>query len=214
MIPTHIYVTIIPTPLRATVAENPFLFLGLGVLFLCIVLIISHATEQFFSKKSTRHRNYYKTANRVLKKLPTLKNDGSRLNYLRQINPYVFEELLLLAFKKQGFKVKRNKSYSGDGGIDGKVWIGGKCYLIQAKRYSQAINPNHIDEFGKVLQYMNCDGLFIHTGRTGEKSIYHSAKYPIYIISGKRLLDLLSGNFTFQPKNKINYEKVILGEKK
>ncbi|CCW28959.1 restriction endonuclease [Xenorhabdus nematophila] len=188
----------IPTPLRETVAENPLLFLVLGVLFLCVALIISNAIERFFSKKSTRHRNYYKTANRVLKKLPILKNDGSRLNYLRQTNPYVFEELLLLAFKKQGFKVKRNKSYSRDGGIDGKIWIGGKCYLIKAKRYSQAINPKHIEEFGKVLQYMNCGGFFIHTGRTGEKSIYQSVNYPIYIISGKRLLDLLSGSFIFQ----------------
>ncbi|CDL79979.1 restriction endonuclease [Xenorhabdus cabanillasii] len=201
------------TPLRATVAENPLFFLVLGILFLCVVLVISHAIEQFFSKKSTRHRNYYKTAERILKKLPSLSNDGSRLNYLRQINPYVFEELLLLAFKKQGFKVKCNKSYSGDGGVDGKVWIEGKCYLIQAKRYSQAINPKHIEEFGKVLQYMNCEGFFIHTGRTGEKSIYHSINYPIYIISGERLLNLLTGNFIFQSQYKNYHERMSLGEK-
>ncbi|MBC8947029.1 restriction endonuclease [Xenorhabdus indica] len=202
----------ISTPLRAIVTENPLFFLMLGVLFLCVVLAISHAIEKFFSKKSTKHRNYYKTAEEVLKKLPRLRNNVSRLNYLRQINPYVFEELLLLAFQKQGFKVKRNKSYSGDGGIDGKVWIEGKCFLIQSKRYSQAINPKHIQEFGEVLKCMNCEGFFIHTGRTGGKSIYHSINYPIYIISGKRLLNLLSGSFIFNAQSKNYPEKISLGE--
>ncbi|MDC9607132.1 restriction endonuclease [Xenorhabdus griffiniae] len=187
-----------PTPLHAAVAENSLFFLLLGILFICVVLVINHVTEHFFSKKSTRHRSYYKTAEKVFKKLPSLRNDGSRLKYLRQINPYVFEELLLLAFKKQGFKIKRNKCYSGDGEIDGKVWIKGKCFLIQAKRYSQAINPKHIEEFGEILQQMNCEGLFIHTGRTGGKSIYYSINYPIYIISGKRLLNLLYGDFIFK----------------
>ncbi|GJK49706.1 hypothetical protein TUM17560_20830 [Serratia marcescens] len=87
--------------------------------------------------------------------------------YLRKINPYVFEELLLLAFERQGYAVIRNASYSGDGGLDGQVIIEGKTYLIQAKRYGRTITPSHITSFGALLRQYHCDGFFIHTGRTG-----------------------------------------------
>ena len=61
------------------------------------------------------------------------------MKYLRKINPYVFEELLLLAFERRGMRVIRNSRYSGDGGLDGQVLIDGERWLIQAKRYGRTI---------------------------------------------------------------------------
>ncbi|WP_275372381.1 restriction endonuclease [Xenorhabdus bovienii] len=179
-------------------ASNPlylsFIIMGMVLFFLIAIFSIG----KNYSIREVRHRCYHQTAKKILKKLPSLSNNGSRMNYLRKINPYVFEELLLLAFKNQGFKIQRNKSYSEDGGLDGKVWIDGRCFLIQAKRYGQAINSQHVEEFGKLLQKIKCEGFFIHTGRTGEKSVYQCHRYTaIHMISGKKLLDLLAGHSTF-----------------
>lgn len=139
-----------------------------------------------------RHRRYRRQAAGVLAKLPQLAGDGQRLNYLRKINPYVFEELLLLAFERRGYPVKRNRSYSGDGGLDGQVFIAGQRWLVQAKRYSRAVDPAHVAAFGELLAREQVPGFFIHTGRTGPKSYRHGRQYPaITIISGQKLLALL-----------------------
>ncbi|MGS6531656.1 restriction endonuclease, partial [Enterobacter hormaechei] len=42
------------------------------------------------------------------------------INYLRKIDAFVFEELLLEGFEAHGFRTMRIKRYSGDGGIDGQ----------------------------------------------------------------------------------------------
>lgn len=155
-----------------------------------------------------RHRRYRQTAERVLTRLPQLVSDGARLNYLRRINPYVFEELLLLALENQGLKVIRNPSYSGDGGLDGQVLIAGERWLIQAKRYSRSISPQHIRDFGELLARENCCGFFIHTGRTGRKSRDGLQTYPqVQLVSGQRLLHLLAGRADWYP-HKTNGEYI------
>ena len=93
-------------------------------------------------KASTRrHRRYRATAGRVLNKLNSLPGDGQRLTYLRKISPYVFEELLLSAFERQGLAVVRNASYSGDGGLDGGHHRR-RVLAYPAKRYSRAVSPH------------------------------------------------------------------------
>lgn len=143
---------------------------------------------------SRRHQRYRRQAARILNILPGLAGDGCRLSYLRKINPFVFEELLLLAFARQGYRVKRNPRYSGDGGLDGQVWIDGQHFLIQAKRYSCAIDPQHVADFACLLKQRDTQGLFIHTGRTGAKSRAEAGETAyLRIISGQILLDLLAG---------------------
>ncbi|EKO1958028.1 restriction endonuclease [Salmonella enterica] len=148
-----------------------------------------------------RHRRYRQTAEWVLTRLPQLVSDGARLNYLRRINPYVFEELLLLALENQGLKVIRNPSYSGDGGSDGQVLIAGKRWPIQAKRYNRSVSPQHIRDFGELLTRENCCGFFIHTGRTGRKSRDGLQTNPqVQLVSGQRLLNLLAGRADWYPR--------------
>ncbi|WJV38604.1 restriction endonuclease [Raoultella terrigena] len=147
------------------------------------------------SASARRHRRYQATSARVLQRLPQLGGDGQRLAYLRKINPYVFEELLLLAFERQGYAVIRNASYSGDGGLDGQVIIGDKKYFIQAKRYGRTITPSHIQDFGALLLKSRCEGFFIHTGRTGQLSRALLQNHPhVHLVSGQKLLALLAGN--------------------
>lgn len=188
-------------PLRPYLAEIAEPVLGIApILFFIITVAAISMLFRLRGKASVRrHRRYRKTAERLLKTLPTLAGDAQRVSYLRRVNPYVFEELLLLAMARQGLTVIRNASYSGDGGLDGQVFVKGQRWLIQAKRYSRAIDPAHVAEFSALLIQHRCGGLFIHTGRTGAKSKQHVISshdntFPLHIISGQQLLALLAGN--------------------
>nr|WP_258167282.1 restriction endonuclease [Scandinavium goeteborgense] len=152
-------------------------------------------TRKGRSHRQRRHQRYQNTAQRVLVRLKSLDGDGQRLVYLRKINPYVLEELLLTAFEQQGHTVVRSPSYSGDGGIDGQVVIDGVTWLIQAKRYRHSISPQHVQAFIRLLVSRNQPGFFIHTGRTGPASRALGRDCAqLRIISGQQLLDLLAGH--------------------
>lgn len=173
--------------MRATLIE------GLGPLaWLLLLLSLLGWIALLAGRQSSRHQRYQRQARRVLDRLPQLAGDGQRLNYLRKINPYVFEELLLTAFERRGYSIKRNSRYSKDGGLDGQVWINGQRYLIQAKRYARTISPAHVAAFGELVRREGCKGLFVHTGRTGLVSRAELAHIPeIELLSGQNLLNLL-----------------------
>lgn len=162
------------------------------VVWLLLLLSLLGWIALLVGTRANRHRRYQRQARCVLDRLPQLAGDGQRLNYLRKINPYVFEELLLTAFERRGYPIKHNSRYSGDGGLDGQVWIDGQRYLIQAKRYARTISLAHVAEFGALVRRERCRGLFVHTGRTGPKSRAELAHIPeIELLSGQKLLNLL-----------------------
>lgn len=100
---------------------------------------------------------------------------------------------MLEAFKQRGYQVIRNKRYTGDGGIDGKVILHGEIWLIQAKRYSGYINPAHVSAFLSACEYHQCRGFFIHTGKTGtglRGELNRSDN--IILLSGDKLIRFLS----------------------
>ncbi|AUH01890.1 restriction endonuclease [Pectobacteriaceae bacterium CE70] len=179
--------------------ETPGLWLSL-LLLLLVLLALSFIC---FPVSQRRHRRYQRQASRVLVRLPQLRDDAARLVYLRKINPYVFEEMLLTAFARQGYRIKRNVRYSGDGGIDGQVWINGQRWLIQAKRFSSCIQSGHVRDFGELVRQEKCRGFFVHTGRTGEVSREALSAVPdITLISGGRLLTLLAGDAGWQTRGR------------
>ena len=125
------------------------------------------------------------------KKIPKI------LTYVRKLDPFVFEELLLTVLDEAGYRIRRSQRYTRDGGCDG-------CFrdennreiLLQAKRYSSHIKPTHVKEFGKLVGNFNAYyGIFVHTGRTGPKS-HISKPRNVTIISGNHLVRLL-----LQPKD-------------
>ncbi len=178
-----------PQTIALLLSVNPLLAAGLVVLLVVVAWLFRRQTAT-----ARRHRRYRATAARVHQRLRELNGDGQRMSYLRKINPYVFEELLLLSFERQGLRVERNASYSGDGGLDGRVFINGECWLIQAKRYSRAISPGHVRDFDALLSRAGQRGFFIHTGRTGQMSrAVCRTSSRLKIISGQNLLRLLSG---------------------
>lgn len=113
---------------------------------------------------------------------------------LREMNPYAFEELLLTCCEEQGWQIQRNFRYSNDGGVDGRVLIVGKLYLIQAKRYTGHIKSEHIRDFHNVIEKEGAaGGFFIHTGKTGQLSKKLLDELGIKLISGQRLINFVLG---------------------
>jgi restriction system protein len=116
------------------------------------------------------------------------------LAILRQMNPYAFEELLLTCCQDQGWQIQRNFRYSNDGGVDGRITIKGKLYLIQAKRYTGHIKPEHIHNFHNVIhQEKAAGGFFIHSGKTRQISKELLHEFGINLISGQRLVNFVLG---------------------
>ncbi len=146
---------------------------------------------------SNKHQRYIRLADFVLKRLrevSTVVQLAEALGILRKMNPYAFEELLLTCCHEQGWEIERNFKYSGDVGLDGRVTIALRLYLIQAKRYRGYINPKHIRDFDQVIQREEAHGgFFIHTGRTGELSKELLREYQISLLSGQRLVNFVLG---------------------
>ena len=110
------------------------------------------------------------------------------------MDPLAFEELLLTCFEMRGHEVVRNRRYTGDGGIDGRVVLHGVIWLIQAKRYDSAVRPEHVRSFAALRARQRQPGLFVHTGRTGGMSRDALAgQSRVEILSGGRLVALLTG---------------------
>ncbi|MBD2450486.1 restriction endonuclease [Nostoc sp. FACHB-152] len=149
-------------------------------------------------KNQTKHQRNINHANAIRQWLRS-KNPEAELPTviatLRKIDPYVFEELLLACCQEQGWQIERNLKYSGDGGVDGRVWIADSLYLIQAKRYADYINSQHIQQFQQIIQQRSASGgFFIHTGKTGDKSKQMINDCPqVILVSGQRLVDFVLG---------------------
>lgn len=158
----------------------------------CIVTAAMFVLERMTRPKG-RHARYIKRAWRVYRKIQKHEMvDGQLIVYLRRINPYVFEELVLIAFSKKGYSIKRNTSYSGDGGVDGQMHKDGKEYYVQCKRYASYIQMNHVQEFAYKCHRDGRAGFFVHTGRTGPLLKRNPQSYgDVEIISGQRLIALM-----------------------
>lgn len=152
------------------------------------LFVITVTLRHFFSKHS-RYRRY---AKREYHKIQKIESDALKFGHLRHLNPFVFEELIIYALKRKGWKAWHGRKYTGDGGIDGYAKYKGVKYYIQDKRYQNHINPQHVINFAQICERDSRHGLFIHTGKTGEKSWKMSSNCNIEIVSGHRLLRLIS----------------------
>ncbi len=160
-----------------------------------LFLLISIGLFYFYLKPPySRHKRNILKSKTILQKIHSFAHAGQKMNYLRKIDPFVFEELLLTAFEKKGYSIIRNRKYTGDGGIDGLIFDkDGNKVLIQAKRYTSYINPRHLDEFQVLVNNSNAiQGKFVHTGKTGKQTYSSYKNTNIDIISGSRLLDLIN----------------------
>jgi len=159
----------------------------------CLVVLITIYNKYKTNNKQT-HMWRQKSAKKIHNSLKSIEHNGQIISYLRKIEPFVFEELLLIAVAQNPqCKVIKNDRYTGDGGIDGKFILNNKLYIIQAKRYKSIIHSQDILDFiRKINETQAHKGLFIHTGRTNTASWeFCSNDDSIEIISGTRLVHLI-----------------------
>lgn len=157
-------------------------------IFVLFIIIIGYR-----SQAKNRHKAKQVTADKIIQKIATLQHPGQKIAYLRKVDPYAFEELILTLLQRKGFVIARNERYSGDGGIDGRFQHQNRLWLVQAKRYSGRIRAEHVRAFAEVLNQNDCDGIFVHTGSTPSSvrtAVNAGSARRIEIISGDRLLAL------------------------
>ncbi|MFY7819351.1 MAG: restriction endonuclease [Rhodoluna sp.] len=113
--------------------------------------------------------------------------------YLRKIDPYLFEELVLTALEDSGLFVLRNTRYSADGGLDGRIlfWLG-RSVAVQCKRYSGPVSTGHVAVFRNLVQSArHSAGLFVHTGQTRPATRAGFDAHNIHLVSGSTLIRLI-----------------------
>ena len=151
---------------------------------------------KFFTRRP-RHHWRIKKASWFLRRLREIgleSGPAAQFGFMRSkaIDPFTFEEAILTALEQRKIKIKRNRRYTGDGGIDGIAWCEGNRTLIQAKLYRGYIKPQDVRDFRGLCQRRNALGLFVHSGRTGPMS-QECISPMLDIISGNRLLQFLEG---------------------
>ena len=117
------------------------------------------------------------------------------LRTLRDISPYLFEEIIISALQHHDFTVTRYSTYSGPGGLDGTFTCERGRFILHAKCNRGNVSGVHIRRLGQAIKRRRANGgLLIHTGRT-PPTAYKLIKpgSPIIILSGERLADLMRG---------------------
>jgi restriction system protein len=143
-------------------------------------------------KRKDYHKKMIFNASNRLNTLANIGLEGRRINYLKKVHHFEFEELILTAFELKGFKIYRNSRYTGDGGVDGAVDIDGCKTLIQAKRFRDHIRLSDVNDFIQECVARNVKGLFIHSGKTSDRIRHVIAETEhVQLVSGSKLLDLL-----------------------
>ncbi|APA68772.1 restriction endonuclease [Janthinobacterium sp. 1_2014MBL_MicDiv] len=164
-------------------------------------MLVRCASQLFNAIRMRRlpeHRRRVGQSRAVLRAVRQFEGEGYAarcLAYLRSVDPLVFEEVVLSALEDAGLMVLRNQRYSGDGGIDGKVWLPGQgWYAVQSKRYGGHVNHHHVAAFGEAIRHLGFGaGLFLHTGRSGAAVYTHLTKSKVVLVSGASLVRLVLG---------------------
>lgn len=137
---------------------------------------------------------------RILEKILKISPDENEaikviLPLLKQLNPFVFEEVLLQACERWKYHVIRTEKQTKDNGIDGGFAYKGYFYVIQAKLYSGETVTKHLDMFANAIEWHHATrGFFCHTGKATEEFKQEASKYPmIEVVSGQKLVEFLLG---------------------
>lgn len=128
-----------------------------------------------------------------LTKLKKIQSQPQLFRYIRKIDAFVFEEMILFAFEALGCDIRRNSRYTGDGGVDGRFRYQGAQYLIQAKNYSGFIQTADIKSLSEQSSAAEAIGVFVHTGKTRPATWRIARQQNVVVISGSAVLALLLG---------------------
>jgi restriction system protein len=117
------------------------------------------------------------------------------LEYLKQIEPVEFENVVAGLFRGMGYKTQLTP-VSGDGGVDIEVSIEhvGLCHrwLVQAKRYTANVGVKEVREYCSLRYREQADGVIIVTTAGFTRGAYEeAAKHNVKLIEGALLISML-----------------------
>lgn len=121
------------------------------------------------------------------------------LEKLHESNPYYFEKIVLILFKKMGYGAFQETKKSGDGGIDGIInqdQLGLEKIYIQAKRYAQdnRVREPEIRNFIGAMSGDVSKGIFVTTSEFDKSAIAKARdarNHRLILIDGDQLADLM-----------------------
>lgn len=175
----------------------PYVWPALVVLVAIVLLrlIFSRGSKTKAQRKHAWNRERSWKDLKRIREIDPLKNPGPCFGWLRKVDPYRFEEMILSELARRGIEITRNTAYSGDGGIDGQFRFAGQPWLVQAKRYKGHIKQEHVWAFDAICQQRGARGLFIHTGRTPDALRQLKRQCgDVRIISGEELMKFFAGS--------------------
>lgn len=158
-----------------------------------IIILGIYLLTKYIKKEKKSHTWRKKSAKKFLETIKNIEHTGQLITYLRKIDAFVLEEMVLSILEsREDINIERNSRYTGDGGIDGKFVLltnnTNKKGYIQVKRYSSYINNKDVEKFLIQIENNNIDvGLFIHTGKSGKKT-YQYLGNKVKLISGDKLM--------------------------
>lgn len=138
---------------------------------------------------------------------------------LFSVNPYYFQKIVLLLFKKMGYGDFESTPKSGDGGVDGIInqdQLGIERIYVQAKRYGEG-NKVREPEIRNFIGAMSGDvrkGIFVTTSIFDSSAVSKAASdrnHTIILIDGNKLIYLMI-KFNVGIQIKSNYEVKELDE--
>ncbi len=145
----------------------------------------------------------------------SLKDD--LLEKLRDSNPYYFEKIVLMLFKKMGYGDFEETTKSRDGGIDGIInqdQLGIEKIYVQSKRYADG-NKVREPEIRNFIGAMSGDvskGIFVTTSffdDSAARKAREARNHKIILIDGDRLVSLMiKHNIGVQVKNTYEVKEV------
>jgi len=120
------------------------------------------------------------------------------LKKLKDSNPYYFEKIILILFKKMGYGDYEETPKSGDGGIDGIISqdkLGLDRIYTQAKRYTQnSVGEKEIRNFIGAMSGDVSKGIFVTTSNFDQSAIkkaHDDHNHKIVLIDGIKLVELM-----------------------
>jgi restriction system protein len=133
------------------------------------------------------------------------------LSKLKEIDPFLFERIVLILLKRMGYGDFIETSKTGDGGIDGIInqdQLGLDKIYIQAKRYAEnKVRESDIRNFIGAMSGDTQKGIFVTTSTFDEKAKQKvkMALHKIVLLDGSALVDLMY-RFNVGVQTKSQYE--------
>lgn len=159
------------------------------------------AAEALKAKKSDEEDTGDLTPTDLIEKgFSELKNSlkADLLEKLHTSNPYYFEKIVLVLFKKMGYGDFQETKKSGDGGIDGIInqdQLGIEKIYIQSKRYAEdnKVREPQIRNFIGAMSGDVSKGIFVTTSSFDPSAVRKAkdASHKIILIDGPKLVDLM-----------------------